>query len=257
MKKFLMSVFILISLMTGGCFAQNIANHQNEYKTLKCNDASGACIIRDKILKYGIADKNGNIILPVEYSNISIAKDQNNNFILQKDSKTGIADSNGKIIIPCEYLTIRKLANTDDKYLIQPDWAEKFGIADMISGHIDIKPQYDNIAVMRNGTYLVEMNGNQGVINKNFKLIIPAQYYHIMLYKGDRYYRLHKEVNIKNKEGFDEAVDRFGIADSNGRLVVPVECTYIDKNYSSNYQKFVKDGLNYIFDLTTGNISSK
>ena len=256
MKKFLIPLFVLILFTAGASFAKETTNKQEEYKTLKCNETSGACIVRDKVLKYGIKDKNGKIVLPVEYSHISLSKDGSNNFVLVKDNKTGIANASGKLIIPCKYLSVIRLKKGTNKYIVQSVWGEHYGLADMKTGNIDIQPIYQHISLMRNGAYLVEWYGKKGVINQEFHSIIPSQYYFIMLFPGDMYYRLHKEVTVTNKEGLKETIDRFGIADLKGRFVVPVECSHVDKNKSSYKQKVVKDGQTYIFDVSTGNLSS-
>ena len=255
MKKFLIPVFILIAFSAHTCFAQDSADKQTEYKTLKCSKTTGACIVRDKVLKYGIKDKNGKIVLPVQYSHISLSKDGSNNFVLVKDNKTGIANPSGSSIIPCQYLSIKKFKKDSGKYVIQTDWDNKYGLADMKTGKILIPPIYEHISLMKNGAYLVEWNAKEGVINKEFNSIIPSQYYFTMLFPGNEYYRLHKKVSVANKEGLKETVDRFGIADLKGRLVVPVECSYIEKNKSSYLQKVVKDGQTYIFDASTGNLN--
>ena len=255
-KNFL-SKFIILTFCAGLCTGAICCNAgaeattlNKEYKIFKCNE-EGTCIVRNKVLKSSIADKDANVLLPFEYSSISIATDGSNNFILRKDNKTGIADKNGKIIIPCEYLLIIHLKNTG-KYKIKPDWSENVGLADMKTGHIDVPPVYQYIAPMQNGAYLVENNDKQGVLNENFKLIIPAEYYFIMLFPGHKYYRLHKVVTFTNQEGLPQTQDKYGIADINGNIVVPVECSWIDKNLSSYKQKVIKDGKNYIFDAKTG-----
>lgn len=45
------------------------------YKIVSCDEANNVCIIRDNYLNYGMSDKNLNIILPVEFMNISKHKD--------------------------------------------------------------------------------------------------------------------------------------------------------------------------------------
>ena len=92
--------------------------NEKEYKILKCNEETNVCIIVDKYLNYGLADKDLNIILPCEYMKISFCPDNNSDFLLQKKSdagipKYGIANKNGQIIIEpkCESVRYSKQQN--------------------------------------------------------------------------------------------------------------------------------------------------
>ena len=260
MKNFIITLFIfIISLNAHICIAleeQKDTKMNPEYKVLHCNNAGIGCIVRNNVLKYGLSDNNGNILLQFEFSNISIAKDGSSNFILVKNTKTGIADANGKIVIPCDYLRITQFENTD-KYTIQPSWDNNIGLADMKTGHINIEPVYQRIYRMTNGAYLVEKDDKQGIFNNDYKLIVPPEYSFIMLFPGNKYYRLHKEVTFTNAEGLPQNQDKYGIADTKGNLVVPVDCSWIDKNLSSYKQNVIKNGKNYVFDAKNGKLEQK
>ncbi len=53
MIKYLIFIFTIVSLTTGTCFAQNIANKQADYKTLNLNKTTENFIIRvQKDFKY-------------------------------------------------------------------------------------------------------------------------------------------------------------------------------------------------------------
>jgi len=54
-----------------------------------------------KIDKKGLADKNGNILLPVDYQDVRRLSD--GMILLEKDKKYGFANNKGEIIIPLVY----------------------------------------------------------------------------------------------------------------------------------------------------------
>ena len=112
MKNFIITLFIfIISLNAHICIAheeQKDTKMNPEYKVLHCNNAGIGCIVRNNVLKYGLSDNNGNILLPFEFSNISIAKDGSSNFILVKNTKTGIADTKGNLVVPVDCSWIDK-----------------------------------------------------------------------------------------------------------------------------------------------------
>lgn len=111
------------------------------YKITKRNEETGICIIVDKYLNYGLADEEFNIILPVEYMQISFCKDGDENInLVKKDEngnpKYGRANKNGKIIIEPKYDSIRLLTN--GTYELRSD--NKKYSADPKTGNLDIKP---------------------------------------------------------------------------------------------------------------------
>ena len=95
--------------------------------------------------KKGVADLNG-IIISVEYDDISSYNIGGRQYIyLRKDDKYGIADSNGAIIIPVEYDGITPNYPIEDKQYIYLRKGDKYGLADL-NGTIIIPVEYDTIS---------------------------------------------------------------------------------------------------------------
>lgn len=203
-----MKLFLIFILML--CSATTVfAINEKDFKIMECDNKTGVCIIRNQDFKNGLMDKNKNIILP------------------------------------CEYLRIEP-DYFPDKFRIQK-FDLKLGLADKQTGKVDVPPMYNTIYKLKNNQYMVSKDNDlNGIISADFKVIIPPEYYFIMLFPGDKYYRLHKE--------FSNSADKYGIADMSGKLIVPVDCEWISKNTSSYEQQFKRNGRKYIFNSNTGAI---
>ena len=88
-----------------------------------------------EIKKWGLADKNGNILLTTQYDNFGYVESENqdksinnvviikkiNGIVVGKEGKYGVVNSIGKMIIPCEYDKIYSITSEgkDEFYLEQ------------------------------------------------------------------------------------------------------------------------------------------
>ena len=82
-----------------------------KYQTMLPTDNENYYITIHNEVDYGVADKDGNVIIPNEYMYIEYAFD--NYFIVcNKDLKLGIMDDKGKVIIELKYDVAQKIPNT-------------------------------------------------------------------------------------------------------------------------------------------------
>ena len=254
MKKFLTLLFFFTFITV--CIAEQEPIH----KVIKCNDSTNICIVRDKMLYYGLADKDNNIIIPMEYTNIKVIPNEEN-YLLEKKSKTGeflygIANQKGDITIKPEYHSITK-TDIPGKYKFQPDWNLKYGLIDGSTGDINIQPVYNYFHRLGNDDFCIEKDLKEGIIDSNFNLIIPAEYYRIYVMNGYKYYTLHKEIHFINNEGIPDSKFVYGIADRTGKIIVPLECSWIEHGIASTFYKVIKGGKTYEFDANTGVLELK
>ena len=255
MKK--ITVLLLSFIVTlSACFAED----EPISKIIKCENSSNVCIVRNKKLYYGLADKESKLVVPMEYTNIKLIPNEEN-YLLEKKSKTGeflygIANQKGEITVPPVYHSIVK-TEIAGKYKFQPNWDFKYGLLDGKTGNIDIEPVYNYFYRLKNGDYSVEKNFKEGIISSDFKVIIPAEYYKVYAMTGDKYYTLHKEVNFINEEGLPDSKFIYGIADRTGKLVVPLECSWVEHGIASHNYRVTKDGKTYVFDSNTGTFNLK
>jgi hypothetical protein len=92
-----------------------------------------------------------------------------------------------------------------------------------------LKQMYDSI-ISKDNFFIVKKNNKYGLLDKNFKLVIPVEYDLIYFYDND-YFKVKKN-------------NKFGIYDKNSKLVIPVEYDDVDI-YNGNFkvQKNNKYGL--------------
>jgi hypothetical protein len=168
-----------------------------------------------KGLRYGLIDKNKQIILPIEYDNIryqhlgtyfyitknnltgvvtdegylnipimyeSILYDWKENvsdeydcFIVQKNKKLGSVDYYNNIIIPIEFDGISNWV----EYGPDAHYVKKnnlYGLIDYNSGELIIPVIYDGLRVCDKYCIEVKKNGHYGVVSQKNKIIIPCIY---------------------------------------------------------------------------------
>ena len=191
--------------------------------------------------------RDNKLLTQFEFSRI---KNVNSNlYIVTKNNKDGLINNQGQIILEPNYQIRPSRIENTLQYSLPFD--DKFGLISLKAGQVLVKNEHSNIIKDNAGNYIVEKNFSQnqnGVLNAEGKQIIPSEYYFIMLMNGNKYYRLHKEINN---------VDKFGVADLNGKIIIPVECSWIDKNPSGFIYNVKKNDGNYKFNAQTGSLTKE
>ena len=238
---------IVLTLLLLGSILLVEAVPNTDYKDIKCDKQSGVCIARDKTLRYGLMSRDNKLLTQFEFSRI---KNVNSNlYIVTKNNKDGLINNQGQIILEPNYQIRPSRIENTLQYSLPFD--DKFGLISLKAGQVLVKNEHSNIIKDNAGNYIVEKNFSQnqnGVLNAEGKQIIPSEYYFIMLMNGNKYYRLHKEINN---------VDKFGVADLNGKIIIPVECSWIDKNPSGFIYNVKKNDGNYKFNAQTGSLTKE
>lgn len=131
---------------------------------------------------FGLVDFSGKEILPAEYTNIYALSGVAKNIVVEKDGLKGMVNSHlGKLIIDCEYNDITTLTN---------------GISD-------------------NG-YIVNKDGNYGVLNGTGKEILACNYKEIKNVTGNEMYVVKDDdelkiidssLNIVKDDGFEDVTE--------------------------------------------------
>ena len=116
------------------------SRHYDEFESF-----SKGLIRVSKDEKYGLIDKKGKTILPVDYDFIGVfyeidyLENEKVKFI-KKDEKLGLIDKQGEIILPILYDDITKYR--DDLYVTEMNY--KYGLADD-KGNILLSTEYDRV----------------------------------------------------------------------------------------------------------------
>ena len=159
----------------------NRVNITMEYDWISDYENGFACVSKDG--KRGYIDKQGKVVIPLEYSN-----QYNSSFtttgivVLSNGSKCGIKNSKNETVLPFEYdyiLDPRWLLedageNADYSFILKK--GELYGLANKY-GDLVVPPKYDEINQDFNDGLTVVRNGyRKGYINTNGEEVIPLEY---------------------------------------------------------------------------------
>ena len=197
--------------------------------------------------KYGVIDKNGKILVPLEYTYLGEIGD--GLICFSQDRKYyGYIDKNNKTIIAPKYRSVTTFSsglacvslvdslkygyiNKQDKWIAEPTF---------LSG----ETFKGNFAIVSNPKNYDLDSKSKGVIDKTGKIIVPLKYDEISF--TDNYFI----VAEKKKESY-LTTSRYGILDHQGKAVLPVEYNNITNKYGTN---FIEVQKNYKYNLYDQNL---
>lgn len=147
----------------------------------------------------GIIDENENIVLPIEYKDISHSSYNDGSFLaVNKEGKYGCVLINGKISLPFEYDQINYNYSKNLKTIKN----NKCGLIQINSGspYEIVTCEYDNIDI-DNETFIVKKNNLYGMLDSFGKVITPCEYTSIeKVLKKDNYSKNFIYIAQKNKK---------------------------------------------------------
>lgn len=169
--------------------------------------------------RYGYINNNWNVLLDTDYNKLYRIIDVNDNniyIICAENGRFGVK-KNKDTLIENKYQSIEfdELTN-----IFTIEVTGKYGIAN-IDGDIVLDTAYDSIQIQGTNIYGLkdgeslefDINGNQKDYNDNYKLItVPTD---------------TQDYNIIVK--IDDSGTRYGVADSNGNIVIECEYSYIER----------------------------
>lgn len=122
--------------------------------------------------KWGIINLQGEIKVPFQYDEM---EGINNAYVVKQKGLKGIISKEGKVLLPSQYTSIDRFRNSDSKslpYYIITDNSKK-GVWDAKAQTLCIPPEYDKIADVCQGNFIVSSNNKYGVLNtKNNPLLL-------------------------------------------------------------------------------------
>ncbi|WP_191441098.1 WG repeat-containing protein [Anaerotruncus colihominis] len=127
-----------------------------------------------KETKFGIANLEGKIVVPIEYDNITYYPDKGYFHILSGTNwkgKYGIANQYGKMILPVEYDFILSLDGSVFTCMKDGLW----GAVDQ-NGKVVASSEYEYISQGKDGLLTLKKENLWGAINQNGETVIPIQY---------------------------------------------------------------------------------
>lgn len=213
--------------------------------------------------KYGLKDRNGEIIIPAEYDSINTSGWVGRGWNIKKEDKWGAVNERGEWIFDCEYDSIVAHPNgghfltkngkvgfcdssgnmvTDfiyDKldYQYGAGWEGaiaklngKWGCIDN-TGEITIPIIYDSVYLGHKGVVRIEKGGKYGFINTVDNISIPIEFES----SGFTWFSSSDEIMVK-KNGF------WGVIDNKGKIVIPFSFDSINID-ERNIYRVSKDGV--------------
>jgi hypothetical protein len=183
--------------------------------------SNGVCIVPGKEGKIGMIDKSGQLLLPVEFTDIINWRDKDTPHIILKKRADdsflyGVCDRSFNMIIPFEYNLFIK--NTD----------------------------YDSDGNIFARSYIVEKDGKYGLLDSLFNLVLPCEFDWIMSNFPDRNIIARKDYVQKLYNNRGEVIMDFYL--ENDYETVDVFETVYSEGRLTSYIRYYLDGYYGIID---------
>ena len=227
--------------------------------------------------KYGVIDRNGNIVIEAEYGAVQIPNPSKAIFVCVKEYNENTKEyetvvyNEKKEVLLSNYKNVQAISiytNVNstpyEKSVLTYKENGKYGLINLEGKQIT-KPVYDEISSInyKEGTFLVKQNELEGIINMKGKVIIKCEYESVT---SDNYY---SENGNKKQAGFivskkTEDGYRYGYANYRGTIILNPIYTQLErvteianekgvyfiafKNGQAGLLKNNKESLNYEYE---------
>ena len=230
MKKKIIMLIIVILIILGVIFLKNKITTKNvEYQLAKVENYN--YIKYKENDKFGIIDREGNIIIEAKYNNIKIPNPEKDVFLCYENEseKPVILNSNKQTLFEkyenIDAIKLKNLATTlcYEKTVLKYKKDGLYGLIDFTGKEIT-KNVYTNIENLQGteGKFQVEKNQKQGVININGAVLVDSKYDKV---QTDGYFNDETEytksgfiVSNTTNEGY-----RYGYISYDGKKVLDTE----------------------------------
>ncbi len=129
-------------------------------------DTKGFWLVQDREWNYGLLDAKGQVLLPIEYDNITIHHGDSCIFVRRLDRLNQVLDFECNIINPCNFDEVEKMEYSTDEY-----------------------DEFDNLkSATANCLKYETFEGYYGLMDKDGNIITPPSYSRITAIGKDRYH---------------------------------------------------------------------
>lgn len=221
----IVALILIIAVVVGIVIFVN--NQRYNYELSEIQDGEFQYYKLEKDGKYGVIDKNGNVIIEPTYASIDIPNPTVGLFIKSDDNQNYSAiNENGEDILTeydsVEAISINSITSNVpyEKSVLKYKQNNLYGLIDF-EGNKITENIYNSITNIdyKEGNLKVEQNGSYGVINIKGTTLLNTEYDAIM---ADGYYDDESKyenagfiVRIVTDEGY-----RFGYADRTGKIIL-------------------------------------
>lgn len=147
--------------------SQNVI--KNEYDSIEYDDMT-KLVALEKNVKYGVYDLYGNMILPIQYEDITFA---GKIITAHKDGQLLAFDANGNIQKNCNFTTIMPTRASD--YYITTDASGKYGIVDS-NATVLVENKYSYIEYAFDKYFIYSKDEKSGIMDNTGKQILANKY---------------------------------------------------------------------------------
>lgn len=192
--------------------------------------------------KYGVIDRNGNIVIEAEYGAVQIPNPSKAIFVCVKEHNENTKEyetvvyNEKKEVLLSNYKNVQAISiytninsTPYEKSVLTYKENGKYGLINLEGKQIT-KPVYDEISSInyKEGTFLVKQNELEGIINMKGKVIIKCEYESVT---SDNYY---SENGNKKQAGFivskkTEDGYRYGYANYRGTIILNPIYTQLER----------------------------
>ena len=232
----IISILLIIIGIAGWFIYNQIEKHGREYEIEKIAREDYEYFVLRHEGKYGIINKNGDIVINPEYTNVIIPTPQKAVFICYtENSDTKVVNQNNEQIFS-EYTQIEpiRLKNIAsdlmyEKNLLTYKQDEKVGLINL-EGEVIAEPIYESIEGLpyKEGELLVQLEGKYGIINNKGNDLVEPQYDQITVdnytTEEDGYKRAGYIVSNTTEDGY-----RYGYVDIDGNVLLEPQYTEVSR----------------------------
>lgn len=210
---------------------------------------------------FGLYDKNGKEIIPVQYEDIAqIGYESTNGYIIKRNGKYGICSPTGKILMEPQYTEM----NCESELCIVSRYIEqseqtKMGLINHNALKEVVPTIYEHIeSLSYEGDYLFKLNDKFGLMSNTGKIILPAHYNFIKatdLYDNDEWVLANAYGEVaQSYYGSDVTGGNWGVINKEGDTILPFKFKEISFENDSIVNLLDYDGKAYLFNIATQRI---
>jgi hypothetical protein len=210
---------------------------------------------------FGLYDKNGKEIIPVQYEDIAqIGYESTNGYIIKRNGKYGICSATGKVLMEAQYSEMNCEGDLCivSRYIEQSEQT-KMGLINHSSLKEIVPTIYEHIeSLSYEGDYLIKSNNKFGLISKTGQVILPANYNFLKatdLYENDEWILANAYGEVtQSYYGSDVTGGNWGVINKKGDTILPFKFKEISFENDSIVNLLDYDGKAYLMNMATQRI---
>ncbi len=210
---------------------------------------------------FGLYDKNGKEIIPVQYEDIAqIGYESTNGYIIKRNGKYGICSATGKVLMEAQYSEMNCEGDLCivSRYIEQSEQT-KMGLINHNALKEIVPTIYEHIeSLSYEGDYLFKLNGKFGLMSKTGAITLPANYNFLKatdLYDNDQWVLANAYGEVtQSYYGSDVTGGNWGVINKKGDTILPFKFKEISFENDSIVNLLDYDGKAYLMNMATQRI---